>query len=71
MLSFRQTFRLSKEEMVAVCKKNDVFLPDNYKTSKIKPELSPIAALLLENKNENTSLTANSLSTILEVYLQG
>ena len=67
LLSFRQTFRLSKERnWLQFVKKNDVFLPDNYKTSKIKPELlAPIAALLLEKKNENTSLTANSLSTIL------
>ena len=67
LLSFRQTFRLSKERSwLQFVKKNDVFLPDNYKTSKIKPELlAPIAALLLEKKNENTSLTANSLSTIL------
>ena len=67
LLSFRQTFKLSKERnWLQFVKKNDVFLPDNYKTSKIKPELlAPIAALLLENKNENTSLTANSLSTIL------
>ena len=67
LLSFRQTFRLSKERnWLQFVKKNDVFLPDNYKTSKINPELlAPIAALLLEKKNENTSLTANSLSTIL------
>ena len=67
LLSFRQTFRLSKESnWLQFVKKNDIFLPDNYKTSKIKPELlAPIAALLLEKKNENTSLTANSLSTIL------
>ena len=67
LLSFRQTFRLSKERnWLQFIKTNDVFLPDNYKTSKIKPELlAPIAALLLEKKNENTSLTANSLSTIL------
>ena len=67
LLSFRQTFRLSKERnWLQFVKKNDIFLPDNYKTSKIKPELlAPIAALLLEKKNENTSLTANSLSTIL------
>ena len=67
LLSFRQTFRLSKERnWLQFVKKNNVFLPDNYKTSKIKPELlAPIAALLLEKKNENTSLTANSLSTIL------
>ncbi|MFL2822406.1 MAG: biopolymer transporter ExbB [Alphaproteobacteria bacterium] len=67
LLSFRQTSRLSKERnWLQFVKKNDVFLPDNYKTSKIKPELlAPIAALLLEKKNENTSLTANSLSTIL------
>ena len=67
LLSFRQTFRLSKERnWLQFVKKNDVFLPDNYKTSKIKPELlAPVAALLLEKKNENTSLTANSLSTIL------
>ena len=67
LLSFRQTFRLSKERnWLQFVKKNDVFLPDNYKTLKIKPELlAPIAALLLEKKNENTSLTANSLSTIL------
>ena len=67
LLSFRQTFRLSKERnWLQFVKKNDVFLPDNFKNSKIKPELlAPIAALLLENKNENTSLTENSLSTIL------
>ena len=67
LLSFRQTFRLTKERnWLQFVKKNDAFLPDNYKTSKIKPELlAPIAALLLEKKNENTSLTANSLSTIL------
>ena len=67
LLSFRQTFRLTKEgKWLQLVKKNDVFLPDNYKTSKIKPELlAPIAALLLDNRNENSSLTANSLSTIL------
>ena len=67
LLSFRHTFRLNKERnWLQFVKKNDIFLPDNYKTSKIKPELlAPIAALLLEKKNENTSLTANSLSTIL------
>ena len=67
LLSFRQTLRLSKESnWLQLVKKNDVFLPDNYKTLKIKPELlAPIAALLLENRNENSSLTANSLSTIL------
>ena len=55
LLSFRQTFRLSKERnWLQFVKKNDVFLPDNYKTSKIKPELlAPIAALLLEKKNDS------------------
>ena len=67
LLSFRQTFRLSKERnWLQFVKKDDIFLPENFKTSKIKPELlAPVAALLLEKKNENTSLTANSLSTIL------
>ena len=67
LLSFRQTFRLSKESnWLQFVKKNDVFFPDNDKSSKIKPELlAPIAALLLENRNDNSSLTANSLSTIL------
>lgn len=67
LLSFRQTFRLSKEgKWLEFIKKNNVFFPENTKYSKIKPELlAPIAAILFENKNENSSLTANSLSTIL------
>ena len=67
LLSFRQTFRLSKERnWLQFVKKNRIFLPENDKSSKIKPELlAPIAALLLENRNDNSSLTANSLSTIL------
>ena len=67
LISFRQTFRLSKEKnWLQFVKKNNVFFPDNNKSSTIKPELlAPIAALLLENQNNNSSLTANSLSTIL------
>ena len=67
LLCFRQTFRLSKEKnWLQFVRKNDIFFPDNNKSSKIKPELlAPIATLLLENQNNNSSLTANSLSTIL------
>ena len=66
LLSFRQTFRLSREvNWLQFVKKNDVFLSDNYKNSKIKPELLAPISNLLENRNENSSLTANSLSTIL------
>ena len=67
LLSFRQTFRLSKEKnWLQFVKKNNIFFPDNNKSSKIKPELlAPIATLLIENQNNNSSLTANSLSTIL------
>jgi len=67
LLCFRQTFRLSKEKnWLQFVRKNDIFLPNNNKSSKIKPELlAPIATLLLENQNNNSSLTANSLSTIL------
>ncbi len=67
LLCFRQTFRLSKEgKWLQFIKKDDIFFPDNNKYSKIKPELlAPIAALLLEKKNQNSSLSANSLSTIL------
>ncbi len=67
LLAFRQTFRLSKEgNWLKLIKNNDFFFPDKNNSLKIKPELlAPIAALLLENKNENSSLSANSLSTIL------
>ena len=53
-------------EQIIYRESEGIFAIVNYKTSKIKLELlAPIAALLLEKKNENTSLTANSLSTIL------
>ena len=67
LISFRQTFRLSKEKnWLQFVRKSNIFFPDNDKSSKIKPELlAPIATLLVENQNNNSSLTANSLSTIL------
>ncbi len=66
LLAFRQTFRLKKEgNWLKLIQKND-FFPDKNMSSTIKPELlAPIAALLMEKKNEDSSLSANSLSTIL------
>ena len=66
LLAFRQTFRLSKEaNWLKFIKKTNSLLPANVAT-KIKPVLlAPVAAVLTENRSENPSLTANSLSTIL------
>ena len=61
LLAFRQTFRLKKEgNWLKLIQKND-FFPDKNMSSTIKPELlAPIAALLMERKNEDSSLSANS-----------
>ena len=66
LLAFRQTLRLSKEaNWLKFIKKTNSLLPANI-ASKIKPVLlAPVAAVLTENRSENPSLTANSLSTIL------
>ncbi len=66
LLAFRQTLRLSKEaNWLKFIKKTNSLLPANIAT-KIKPVLlAPVAAVLTENRSENPSLTANSLSTIL------
>ena len=71
LLAFRQTLRLSKEaNWLKFIKKTNSLLPANI-ASKIKPVLlAPVAAVLTENRSENPSLTANSLSTILGGYLQ-
>ena len=46
-------------------KRTDTLLPANI-VAKIKPVLlAPVAAVLTENRTENPSLSANSLSTIL------
>ena len=67
IFSFRQTFRLSKEsKWLKFIKRKDSLMPANV-ALKIKPVLlAPVAAVLSENRKENPSLSANSLSTILD-----
>ncbi len=66
IFSFRQTFRLKREaNWLKFIKRTDTLLPANI-VAKIKPVLlAPVAAVLTENRTENPSLSANSLSTIL------
>ena len=67
LFSFRQTFRLKREaNWLKFIKRTDTLLPANI-VAKTKPILlAPVAAVLTENRTENPSLSANSLSTILE-----
>jgi hypothetical protein len=67
IFSFRQTFRLSKElKWLKFIKRKDSLMPANI-ALKIKPVLlAPVAAVLSENRIENPSLSAISLSTILD-----
>ena len=67
IFSFRQTVRLSKEaKWLKFIKRKDSLMPANV-ASKIKPTLlAPVAAVLSDDRNENPSLSANSLGTILE-----
>ena len=67
IFSFRQTFRLSREsKWLKFIKRKDSLMPANV-ALKIKPVLlAPVAAVLSENRKENPSLSANSLSTILD-----
>ena len=66
LFSFRQTFRLKREaNWLKFIKRTDTLLPANI-VAKTKPILlAPVAAVLTENRTENPSLSANSLSTIL------
>ena len=66
LFSFRQTLRLSKEaNWLKFIKRTDTLLPANL-IAKTKPILlAPVAAVLTEDRTENPSLSANSLSTIL------
>ena len=65
--SFRQTFRLSREaKWLKFIKRKDSLMPANV-ALKIKPTpLAPVAAVLSENRQDNPSLSANSLGTILD-----
>ena len=67
IFSFRQTARLSKEaKWLKIIKRKDSLMPANV-ALKIKPTLlAPVAAVLSDDRNENPSLSANSLGTILE-----
>jgi len=67
IFSFRQTFALSKEaKWLKFIKRKDSLMPANI-ALKIKPILlAPVAAVLSENRKDNPSLSANSLSTILD-----
>ncbi len=67
IFSFRQTVRLSKEaKWLKFIKRKDSLMPANV-ASKIKPILlAPVAAVLSDDRNENPSLSANSLGTILD-----
>ena len=67
IFSFRQTVRLSREaKWLKFIKRKDSLMPANV-ALKIKPTLlAPVAAVLSEDRNENPSLSANSLGTILE-----
>ena len=66
LFSFRQTFRLKREaNWLKFIKRTDTLLPANL-VAKTKPVLlAPVAAVLTEDRTENPSLSANSLSTIL------
>ena len=66
LFSFRQTFRLKREaNWLKFIKRTDTLLPANI-VAKTKPILlAPVAAVLTEDRTENPSLSANSLSTIL------
>ncbi|MDG1467473.1 MAG: MotA/TolQ/ExbB proton channel family protein, partial [Alphaproteobacteria bacterium] len=67
IFSFRQTFRLSREsKWLKFIKRKDNLMPANI-VLKIKPILlAPVAAVLSETRTDNPSLSANSLSTILD-----
>ena len=67
IFSFRQTFRLSKEaKWLKFIKRKDSLMPANV-VLKIKPTLlAPVAAVLTEDRQDNPSLSANSLGTILD-----
>ena len=67
VFSFRQTFRLSKEaKWLKFIKRKDSLMPANV-VLKIKPTLlAPVAAVLTEDRQDNPSLSANSLGTILD-----
>ena len=67
IFSFRQTFRLSREsKWLKFIKRKDSLMPANI-VLKIKPILlAPVAAVLSETRTDNPSLSANSLSTILD-----
>lgn len=67
IFSFRQTFRLSREaKWLKFIKRKDSLMPANV-ALKIKPTLlAPVAAVLSENRQDNPSLSANSLGTILD-----
>tara|TARA_B100000965_G_scaffold406054_2_gene442921 strand:+ start:1341 stop:2366 length:1026 start_codon:yes stop_codon:yes gene_type:complete len=66
LFSFRQTLRLKREaNWLKFIKRTDTLLPANL-VAKTKPILlAPVAAVLTEDRTENPSLSANSLSTIL------
>ena len=66
LFSFRQTFRLKREaNWLKFIKRTGSLLPANL-VAKTKPILlAPVAAVLTEDRTENPSLSANSLSTIL------
>ncbi len=67
IFSFRQTFRLSQEsKWLKYIKRKDSLMPANV-VLKIKPVLlAPVAAVLSEDRQNNPSLSANSLGTILD-----
>ena len=67
IFSFRQTFRLSKEaKWLKFIKRKGSLMPANV-ALKIKPTLlAPVAAVLSEDRQDNPSLSANSLGTILD-----
>ena len=67
IFAFRQTFQLSKEaKWLKYIKKKNSLMPANI-ALKIKPVLlAPVAAVLSEDRKDNPSLSANSLSTILD-----
>ena len=67
IFSFRQTFRLSKEaKWLKFIKRKGSLMPANI-ALKIKPTLlAPVAAVLSEDRQDNPSLSANSLGTILD-----
>ena len=67
LFSFRQTFRLSREaKWLKFIKRKNNLMPANV-VLKIKPILlAPVAAVLSEDRTNNPSLSANSLSTILD-----